>query len=118
MSPAMVYFKFDPFTKNSRMFLLRESGLSLANMELFLLKIDSGHLTEYTKLANMRRDWLSVDNPDVAVCDHEYLNRFSKSLFEREFYVLKKRGRAQDQVSTRAAQLVKQANTSSPFFPV
>ena len=114
MSPAVVFFKFDPFTKNSRMFLLRESGLSLANMEMFMLKIDSGNLREYTKLVNMQRDWLNVDNPDVSVCQHDFLTKYNQSLFEQDFFVVKKsKKHKQGKTISRAEHLVKQANSSN-----
>ena len=98
------------------MFLLRDSGLSLANMEMFIFRLDSGDLQQYKKLVNMKRDWINIENHDIRLCDTEFLNRYSKVLFEQDFFVFKKKSRTPEEV--KVTKIVNQHNTSNgnPFI--
>jgi len=112
MASSLLYFMFDPFTKNKKMFLLRESGLSFANMEMFLLRLDSGDLKHYSKIVNMKRDWIQIENPDIKMCDSNFLNPYSKVLFEQDFFVIKNRSKLKTLRESKATKIVNQNNKS------
>ena len=111
VSPAVVYFRYDGYMKTSKMHILRDSGLTFAKMELFMVKLESKGLPEYSKTQNLQRGWLSTENPDVDVCDPSFIQKYLPVLNDREFFVLKKKKRSLLPKPPKKTAAEKQSNT-------
>ena len=114
-SPAVVHFQYDRYMKVSRMFHLNSKAVTFANLELFILKIDGGNLSEYRKIRNLQREWIHVENPDVSICDFAFLKKYTKVLFDRDFFVFKDKKNKVSKDSSKVANIVKKANTSKLY---
>ena len=114
ISPVVLHYQFDSYLKSSRMYLLRKNAITIANIEMFVLKIESGDFPQYTKTQNLNQDWLNIEKPDINLCDFDFLQKYSKVLFKQDYFVLKKNKNTKTE--KRSAQIVKQANTSKLFF--
>lgn len=114
VSPAIVYFQYDAILKNSKMFALRDTGLTVANMELFMLKLENKNLREYSKMQNLQRGWLNVENPDISTCDSAFIKTYSKPILNGEFFTIQKKKKQQQKFkkNNRVSDIVKQANTT------
>lgn len=110
-SPIVLRYQFDSYMKNSNMYILRNQDITVASLEMFILKIEGGDLAQYTKIQNVKQDWLNIENPDVYLCDYDFLKRYTNTLFKQDYFVFKSKKKTR-KPNSRIDQLVKNSNTS------
>lgn len=83
MSPAIIHIQYNAYAQAAQMYILHQNTLNMANIEMFLLKIDEKNMSPYRKEHFPRENWFKLDNPDILMCSYSVLKPFKEILFNK-----------------------------------